>query len=239
MSEISLTGDTMLGVLECVAAQGPISASQCARLCAINRTVAHRLLSTLARRLYVVKVAGGYVLGPAAMALSARAQPSIVSAAKPGMIRLAAAVRESVVLHGLADDAAVVLDQALDLTHVVVVRHNPGSRHPLLRGASGWSILAFLPEPQIARQLGTLPAAERQGASDRIAKVRQLGYAHSRDELQFGVHGLAAPICGPDGFAQASVGILVPQSRASNLLGMAGPLMACAKAIAAAAAGTG
>lgn len=231
MTEISLTGDTMLGVLECVAAQGPVSATQCARLCTINRTVAHRLLTTLARRLYVVKVSGGYVLGPAAMALAARAQPTIVTAAKPEMIRLAAAVHESVVLHGLADDAAVVLDQALDLTHVVVVRHNPGSRHPLMRGASGWSILAFLPERMIERLLAPLAEAERQGAVDRIAKVRQLGYAHTRDELQFGVHGLAAPICGPDGIAQASVGILVPQSRASNLLGMTGPLMACAQAI--------
>ena len=71
MSEISSTGDLMLTVLESVAAHGPVSATQCARLCDINRTVAHRLLTTLARRLYVIKITGGYVLGPAAMAVAA------------------------------------------------------------------------------------------------------------------------------------------------------------------------
>lgn len=73
-----------------------------------------------------------------------------------------------------------------------------------------------------------LRKAEGRG---NLAKVRALSYAHSRDELQLGVHGLAAPICGADGIAQASVGILVPQSRATNLMSMAGPLVACAKAI--------
>lgn len=233
MTEISLTGDAMLQVLECVAAHGPVSAAQCARHCDLNRTVAHRLLTTLARRLYVVKGGSGYLLGPAAMALAAQAQPSIVSIAKPEMIRLAAAMRESVVLHGIADDEAIVLDQALDLTHVVVVRHNPGSRHPLFRGASGWSLLAFQPERLVQRVLARLSGTEQEAARQRLTKVRALGYAHSRDELQLGVHGLAAPIRGADGLAQASIGILVPQNRATNLLAMSGPLLACAQAISA------
>lgn len=231
MSEISSTGDMMLTVLECVAAHGPVPATQCARLCDINRTVAHRLLTTLARRLYVVRITGGYVLGPAAMALASQAQPSIVTLAKPEMTRLAHAMRETVVLHGIAEDEAVVLDQALDLTHVVVVRHNPGSRHPLFRGASGWSLLAFQPQRLIDRLLAPLPEAEQTAARQRIARVRGLGYAHSRDELQMGVHGMAAPVLGPDGVAQGSVGVLVPQSRATNLMGMADPLIACARAI--------
>lgn len=231
MTEISSTGDMMLSVLECVAAHGPVPALQCARLCGINRTVAHRLLTTLARRLYVVKIAGGYVLGPAAMAVAAQAQPSIVTLAKPEMIRLAHDMRETVVLHGIAEDEAVVLDQALDLTHVVVVRHNPGSRHPLYRGASGWSLLAFQPPRLVDRLLASQPQADRDAIVQRIAKVRALGYASSRDELQLGVHGLAAPVLGADGFAQGSVGILVPQSRAISLMSMAEPLLACARAI--------
>lgn len=231
MSEISLTGDAMLKVLECVAAYGPVSAAQCARHCDLNRTVAYRLLTTLARRLYVVKEGSGYLLGPAAMALAAQAQPSIVSIAKPAMVRLAAAMHESVVLHGIAEDEAIVLDQALDLTHVVVVRHNPGSRHALYRGASGWSLLAFQPERLTARVLALLPGTEREAAEQRLIRVRALGYAHSRDELQLGVHGLAAPIRGADGMAQASIGILVPQNRATNLLAMSGPLVACAEEI--------
>ena len=71
MTEFSSTGDMMLSVLECVAAHGPVPAMQCARICVINCTVAHRLLTTLARRLYVVKITGGYVLGPAAMSIAA------------------------------------------------------------------------------------------------------------------------------------------------------------------------
>lgn len=53
MAEISSTGDQMLAVLETVAEEGPLSAAGVARRLDVNRTVAHRLLTTLHRRAYL------------------------------------------------------------------------------------------------------------------------------------------------------------------------------------------
>lgn len=231
MSEISSTGDAMLSTLEAVASHGPLSAAQCSRLCGINRTVAHRLLTTLALRLYVVKSPSGYVLGPAAIALAGRARPSLATVAKPRMDELAAQIGETVVLHGLVDEHAVVLDQSVYQDHLLIVRHNPGSRHALHKGASGWSLLAFMPPRKIERYLAQLPDEVHDDIRARVKEVQKAGHAWSVDEVQSGVRGLAAPILGAGGFAEGAIGIIVPASRGDALAGHLEPLLECTRAI--------
>lgn len=215
MAEISSTGDQMLTVLETVAQQGPVSASDVARICDINRTVAHRLLVTLAQRAYVRRGEGGYTIGPAVIALVRQTETDVQEIAKPVMEKLAQAIGETVVLHGLDNWEAVVIDQAVGQQHLVRVEHRPGSRHPLYKGASGWSILAFQTDKAIARIL----KKSEDAAADmlRIQATKADGYAISHDELQLGVHGIAAPLRNRNGGCEASIGILVPSTRASIL----------------------
>lgn len=113
---------------------------------------------------------------PGSHSIASQAQPSIVSMAKPEIAQLAASANESVVLHGVAEDQAIVLDQALHLTHVVVVRHDPGSRHPLYRGDSGWPLLVYQPQRRVSRILSALPDTEQATALQRINKGRALGW---------------------------------------------------------------
>lgn len=222
MAEISSTGDQMLAVLEMVAREGPLSAAQAARLCGLNRTVAHRLLVTLSRRSFVRRAEEGYVLGPALVRLGSMAQVGFEAVVKPFMVELAQEIGEAVVLHVLDHFEAVVAEQALGQQHVVRVEHAPGSRHPLCKGASGWAILAHLPEKTIERVLKGA-GAEKAGRA-RIELVRSAGYAITHDELQLGVHGLAAPLF-RDGACMASLAILVPSGRADTLLGYRERLM--------------
>lgn len=213
--EISLTGDHMLAVLETVAQEGPISAAQVARSCDINRTVAHRLLSTLAQRSFVRKTDEGYTLGPTLARLGGMAKVGLTDIAKPYMVQLAKAVGETVVLHGIDRTEAVVLDQAVGAGHLVRVEHTPGSRHPLCLGASGWSILAFQPEKVILKVLTAHKLGEE--AIARVEHIREAGYAESYDELQQGVHGIAAPLFNGERSCGASIAILVPRIREGNL----------------------
>lgn len=229
MSEISLTGDQMLTVLETVAKQGPLSAAEVARRCDINRTVAHRLLVTLALRGYVRRVSTRYTLGPTVPTLCERRPADIATLARQGMAQLAESCGETVVLHGISEAEAIVIEQAIGERHLVRVQHKPGSRHRLDRGASGWAILAFQGEKQRARLLEILGAGEE--AELRIQKVRKQGFAVSKDELQLGVHGIAAPLLYPDGRCEASLGILVPSSRSDLIGSLAEELMATATAI--------
>lgn len=213
----------MLTVLELVAKEGPVSAADVARLCDINRTVAHRLLVTLSQRAYVRRSDEGYILGPAVFTLARQAGTDLRSAAKPVMQRLAAEIGETVVLHGLDNWEAVVIDQAVGQQHLVRVEHTPGSRHPLYKGASGWSILAFQGDKAIARILKR--AEDPAAALARIEMTKADGCSISHDELQMGVHGIAAPILEKGGRCEASLGVLVPSMRAHLLLSLQKPLL--------------
>lgn len=229
MAEISLTGDQMLTVLETVAKHGPLSAAEVARQCDINRTVAHRLLVTLALRGYVRRVPNGYTLGPTIPSLVEGRPADIATLAREAMAQLATSCGETAVLHGISDNEAVVIEQAIGERHLVRVQHKPGSRHRLDQGASGWAILAFQGDKQRARLLESLSSGKQ--AEARIEEVRAQGYAVSRDELQMGVHGIAAPLLFPDGRCEASLGILVPSSRSELIPGLAEELMATAATI--------
>lgn len=224
--EISLTGDQMLTVLEAVAQEGPVSAADIARHCGMNRTVAYRLLTTLAQRGYVRRGEKGYAVGPAALRLARAADSALRQLARPVMDRLAQSTGETVVLHALDGLDAVVVDQALGRRHVVRVEHVPGSRHSLALGASGLALLAHQDEALRAR----LPGSDALAA--RLAAVRANGYATSHDELQLGVHGIAVPILGADGRCEASLAVLLPAARAGLLESLAPDLLAAARAIA-------
>ena len=219
----------MLTVLECVAREGPVSAADVSRICDINRTVAHRLLTTLAQRAYIRRDTGGYKLGPALLQLTMGIETDLRSTAKPVMAKLALETGETVVLHGIANAEAVVIDQALGQKHLVRVEHRPGSRHSLLTGASGWSLLAFQDDKHIDRVLKKAPYPDQ--ARERLAATRSKGYAISHDELQLGVHGLAVPIVEKSGRCEASLGILVPAVRSDLLSSFIQPLLDGAKEI--------
>ncbi len=229
MAEISSTGDQMLTVLETVAKHGPITVAEVVRLCEMNRTVVHRLLTTLETRAYVRRAPAGFVLGSAVIELARQLETDISSIAKSHMDRMAERTGETVVLHCVDKDDAMVVEQSLGGQHLVRVQHTPGSRHPLYQGASGWALLAFQDEKTIARLLRRVTGAA--AARDRLQEIRNLKYAISHDELQMGVHGVAAPLFDRAGNCIASVAILVPAARMDKLNVLLPELIAGAVAI--------
>lgn len=229
MAEISLTGDQMLTVLEAVADTGPITVADLARNCQMNRTILHRLLNTLEARSYVRRSPQGFVVGSAVTRMARGLEKDVSAVAKPHMERLAARIGETVVLHCFDKDQAAVVEQALGDRHLVRVQHTPGSRHPLYQGASGWALLAFQDEKTIARLAKR--AGEPEIVRARIEDIRSQRYAISHDELQQGVHGLAAPLFDADETCVASLAILVPASRADKLPSLLPQLMNAASLI--------
>jgi DNA-binding IclR family transcriptional regulator len=229
VTEISSTGDRMLSALETVAACGPVSAAELARRNGINRTVAHRLLTTLQQRSYLRRVAEGYVVGPAVLRLARTVEPALIAAAMPAMVVLADGTGETVVAHVVDGHDAVVVAQALGTRHLVRVQHEEGSRHALTVGASGRALLAFRTEESIEAVLDTV--VEPQLLRRQLEAVRALGYAESHDELQAGAHGIAAPLRDRHGIAQACVALVVPTGRASALNEHIEPLLETSKQI--------
>ncbi|UGS37264.1 IclR family transcriptional regulator [Capillimicrobium parvum] len=215
MAEISKTADQALTVLLKVGENGPMTPAELARTLGMNRTVVHRLLSTLHQRGFVTRQEDGYVPGAILVRIAERVQPELRASGRTAMLELAGAVGETAVMH-IADGLdAVVLEQVVPDRNIVRVEHEIGSRHPLHEGASGRALLAFLGQSAIDRVARGIDAPD--ALARQLETVRQLGYALSHDELQQGVHGLAVPVLDAPGHAVASIALLAPTTRASAL----------------------
>jgi len=168
----------------------------------LDRAVLYRLLDTLLASGYVRKdtATRRYLLGVAVLELGIKAGQSLE------VRRLAEEP-----LHALSSDtgevACLVVQDRTDVVVVAVkepddrfiqVNYRVGYRHPLGVAAHGKALLAFLPEGA--------KRAELNG-------VRQRGVAFTRDEIESGAGGVAAPVFGHHGGAVAAVGIVAPSSR--------------------------
>lgn len=216
MVEIASTGDQMLQVLELVATNGPITTTRIAEHLSLNRTVAHRLIATLHSRKYVSRGGDGYSLGPAIAKLSAADSRQIMlPVALPVMRTLSTRTRETVVLHRIDGDIAVVVAQTVDETQLVRVQHRQGSSHDLAFGASGRALLAWQPERVVAR------AIARSGIPDlgeKLKEIRACGIAFSEEELQDGVIGMAVPLVERSQGVSYSLAVLAPTQRRAAFL---------------------
>lgn len=182
--EISQTLDRGLRVLEVLAAtpDGLTMTELAARL-DVNRTVVHRLVTTLERHALVRRDARGRLrVGLGVLRLGAAVQPVLRDLATPVLRELAEGVgctAHLTVADGEEALALVVVEPTWTDYHV---GYRVGSRHPLGQGAAGRAIL-----------LGR--------GGDPTPYVVTVG------ELQAGARGLAAPVRGVPGL-EASIGIV-------------------------------
>lgn len=195
-------GLQLLQVLGSPGAQGGLTVTELAERLGVGRTVVYRLVSTLAGRDFVTRSADGRVrLGLAMTRLALAVRPVVIELARPVLRRLAeerGATAHLTVAEGGDALAVLVVEPSWTDFHVA---YRVGSRHPLDQGAAGRAILAG-----------------RRGSTEVVA---------TRDELQVGAHGVAAPVVGVTGL-EASVGLVSMQ-----------PLTDAAPDIAAAAAELG
>jgi len=200
-----------------------LGVSEIARELGLSKAVVHRILQSLASRSFVEadSQTRGYRLGPAAVALGARAlrDLDLRRAASPVLQRLREATRETTTLSALLGGARVYLDQ-YESPQEIKMTVELGRPHPLHAGASSRAILAFLPEPAreavITDELARLtpdtivdPAQLRR----RLAEVRETGCATSLGERQHGAASVAAPVFGMDGQVIGSISVCGPVSR--------------------------
>ena len=216
MPEISKTADQALSLLLVVAERGPLSTAELSRQLGMNRTVAQRLLATLHQRGFVHRMPSGFVLGATLLEIADQVSFATREAALPAMQALSAESGETVVLHAIDGDAAVVLAQISRRDHIVRIEPVIGTRDPLVAGASGLALLAFQPQPTVRRVLGRVD--DGKALERKLAEVRRRGYALTRNE-QGGVDAIAAPITRGDGQAVASMAVLRPANRAGEIAG--------------------
>jgi DNA-binding IclR family transcriptional regulator len=181
-----------------------VDLSQAARVLAVPRSTAYRLLRSLESGGLLVYDAPrqSYRLSLAMARLGqvALAGMDLRLVARPQLQRLVAETGESAFLLVVEGRSAIVIDTVasdapLRLTYPV------GTPWPLHAGASNKVLLAHLPEERIAEVLaGALPRVTPRTATDpvrlraELARIRRRGFAYSVGELTPGIAGAAVPI---------------------------------------------
>jgi DNA-binding IclR family transcriptional regulator len=193
MAEISKTADQALVLLAYVAENGPLGTTDLARRLKMHRTVVHRLLATLQGRGFVRRVDEGYLPGTALLHLAQFVEPELIEAARSTLGALAQEFGETFILTApQGSHEAIQIEQAVGGHHFMRVQLTRGFRHPLSKGASGRSILAFCDDEVVAYFLEK--SEDPALLARQLEEVREQGYAVSHDELSPGVHGVSVPI---------------------------------------------
>ncbi|SEP05590.1 IclR family transcriptional regulator [Trujillonella endophytica] len=154
-----------------------------ARTLDVHRSIAYRILQTLADYGFVHAGRDGrYHAGARLAALSHSYLPGLRSAALPVMQELADRVGASVALFVVEGESAVAIEMAWPMAAGHHIAFRQGERAPLDRGAAAYALRSALPAD---------PADP-----EPVVRVREAGFAYSQSEVEAGAHAVAAPIRG-------------------------------------------
>src|SRR4051794_6960270 len=178
----SQTLDRGLRALEMVAAApSGMTMQEVADRLEVHRTIAHRLLATLADHHLVSRGPDNrFRAGGGLAALAGGLQSTLLDTALPIMRTLAEELEPTVALL-VREGGEVGRDRVAPATQgAFPLAFRPGRRPPLGRGSAGIGLLAGLPS--------------RPGERPEVTRARAQGFTVSKGEVEPGAHGLAVLI---------------------------------------------
>jgi DNA-binding IclR family transcriptional regulator len=178
----SQTLDRGIRALELVAAapQG-MTVQEVADRLEVHRTIAHRLLTTLADHHLVARGPDNrFRAGGGLTALAGGLLSTLRDTALPIMRELAEELQSTVALLVREGEEVVGIAVAAPVRATYHLAFRTGSRHPLGLGSAGICLLSALPA--------------RPGERPEVTRARTQGFAVSRGEVEPGAHGLAVLI---------------------------------------------
>ncbi|MGX9792895.1 IclR family transcriptional regulator [Mycobacterium sp. MMS18-G62] len=147
----------------------------------VHRTIAYRLLSTLAKFRFVVKGEDGRYRSAAALAvLGASFDNNVRQLCVPTLRTLADELGTTVSLLVAEGDQQVAIAVIVPTNVFYQLSFHEGSRYPLDRGAAGLALLACM--------------APRPGERDLVQQTRQQGWIITHGEIEPNTYGLAVPV---------------------------------------------
>ncbi|MBU1275743.1 MAG: IclR family transcriptional regulator [Proteobacteria bacterium] len=187
----------------------------------LPKATAYRLLQTLvaSNYLHYFEDTAKYRLGPKVMSLgmSSLASQDIAPMAEPYLQELSKRIGQNVNL-GIPDGGEVVYIIRIKVRRILGIDLAVGSRLSAHNTAVGLALLAFL-EPQrlqdIVLELSRDPRISQQiglrgdNLLERLARIRELGYALGEDEYFAGLTSVAVPVFNQAGYAEAAINVPV------------------------------
>jgi len=220
--------DNALVLLQLVGERQALRVAEAADFLGVARSTAHRLLSALRRRNFVMqdRPNGAYRPGPAlnAVGLAAISGIDIRRVARPVLEELQQESQETTCLAVLEDTSVRFIDCVESMRSVRV-----GNRTGVVRQAHassvGKALLAELPPQELYRRYPDeqLPAAAPAALTTRSAlvaelqEVRTLGYAWNWEESSEGVSAVAVALHDSLGAPTAAMSVAAPSSRMGSV----------------------
>lgn len=158
-----------------------LTAQQVADHVGVHRTIAYRLLSTLAQQRFVVKGEDGKYRPAAALAvLGASFDNNLRQLSVPTLRTLADDLGASVSLLVAEGDQQVAVAVIVPTLVFYQLSFHEGSRYPLDRGAAGIALLASM--------------APRSDERELVPLTREQGWVITHGEIEPDTYGLAVPV---------------------------------------------
>ena len=206
----------LLALRAVAAAPSGLTVQEIADRLVVHRTIAYRMVSTLAEAGLVAKGDDGRYRGAAGLLeLRAAGYEEIKHVALPLLVELADSLGATASLLVPENDEAVALLVMSPRGTRYHIAFSTGSRHPLDRGAAGRALTAALPP--------------RAGEDAGVAEVRERGYAITHGEVEAGAWGLAAPLRLPEQRLVACVNVIT--YREDLVRGSTDQVLRCARMI--------
>lgn len=205
-------------ILKTLSEHGSLGVTDIARRIALPKSITYRLLASLkaADLVRVEPQSRRYALGYGLLQMTSDwlARIEVRNVAMPYMRQLRHDTGETVALNVRDGDCRVSVER-LDTSFEVRFVIDLGRRLPIHIGAAGKSILAFLPDDEIAEIVtrADLPPRQERQLTKELEKIRRLGFSDTCGERVAGSRSISAPIFNHEGLAVASVSILSLESR--------------------------
>jgi IclR family transcriptional regulator, acetate operon repressor len=193
-----------------------VGVSELAAELGMHKSTASRLLATLEGRGLVRRVEDRFVPGWELARLGALAMRgfALVGTAREGMERLAHETGETVNL-AVRDDGRALNVHQVNSAHFVGVTDWTGRAAPLHATANGKVLLAF-GDGGLPRELTRLTRrtiTDRGDLRAELDRVRREGVAVALEELELGLHAVAAPVFDCFGACVAAISVSGPAYR--------------------------
>ena len=181
----------------------------------LSKATAYRLVSCLDKAGYLVRLDNQqYCLSLKLVGLAGivRSTLSIRDLARPIMTELVKLTGETITLNTVVGDERLCIevhDTPAPLMSIV----KQGERAPLIYGATGKILLAYLEQKRIDELTIAMTPAERQAVRRQLDRFRQRGYALTKSERVAGVTAISVPIHDMEQRARYSLSVTGPSVR--------------------------
>jgi DNA-binding IclR family transcriptional regulator len=203
-------------VLFLLAEHGESSVTDLARSIGSSPSAVHRILVALKRKGLVEQRASteGYALSWSVLALgrALNEQSDLRTVALPFMTQLRDSTGETVSLNVRTGFERICVDQ-VESRHEVRWVARVGVPSPLYAGATGWTLLGHMSEPELKAYLSKVKLSpltphtvvDQKALRRELMNVRANGYAISLEDRIIGLAGISAPIFDRTGSAYAAI----------------------------------